>query len=132
MSRRGYTHPYEERERREAHVDETTVVRRQWEDLIDKLTIQAVRTGIAENHMGNLRDEKERAVLKHLRRQVAAGVRRVERTFWRAAQKRTYASIRLWVRKSGGSGSLRVEDVEAEIDRRLAVLGKSDAEQSIS
>jgi hypothetical protein len=132
MSRRGYTTPYEERERSPAHVDETTVVRRQWEDLIDQLTIQAVRTGTAENHKGNMRDDKERAILKHLRRQVAVGVRRIERTFWREAQKRTYASIRSWVRESADSGSIRVEAVEAEIDRRLAVLRKTDAGESIS
>src|SRR5258708_20384699 len=90
MSRRGYTHPYEERERSTVHADETTVARRRWEALIDKLTIQAVRTGIAENHKGTLRDEKERAILKHLRRRAQCGVRRIEQPVWRAAQKATH------------------------------------------
>src|SRR5437879_5381367 len=98
MSRRGYTTPYEERPAPKADDDETTVARREWEGLLEKFMIQAVRTGMAENHKGQMRDEKERAVLQNLRRQIGLGVRRIERTFWRAARRRAYLSIQSWLR----------------------------------
>ena len=87
--------------------------------------IQAVRTGMAENHNGMMRDHEERAVLKNLRRQIGVGVRRIERTFWRAAQQRAYLNMRTWLRTTGESGSVRVEDVDAEIMRRLAGLRRT-------
>lgn len=120
MSRRGYTTPYEERPALKPDDDETTVARREWEGLLERFMIQAVRTGMAENHAGLMRDEKERAVLKNLRRQIGLGVRRIERTFWRAAQRRAYLSMQAWLHTTGESGSVRVEEIDAEITRRLA------------
>ena len=122
MSRRGYTTPYEDRPATKPDEDETTVERREWEDLLERFMIQAVRTGMAENHKGQMRDDEERAVLKNMRRRIGVGVRRIERTFWRAAQRRAYLSMQAWVRAKGESGSVRVEDVDAEITRRLAAL----------
>ena len=122
MSRRGYTTPYEDRPTPKPDDDETAVARREWEGLLEKFMIQAVRTGMAENHKGQMRDHEERAVLQNLRRQIALGVRRIERTFWRAAQQRAYLSMQSWVRTAGESGVVRVEDVDAEISRRLAAL----------
>jgi hypothetical protein len=126
MSRRGYTTPYEDRQSPQPDDDETTVERREWEDLLEKFMIQAVKTGAAENHKGMMRDHKERAVLKSLRRRIGVGVRRIERTFWRAAQQRAYLSMQSWVRAKGESGSVRVEDVDAEIARRLAALRRAE------
>jgi hypothetical protein len=122
MSRRGYTTPYEDRPSPKPDDDETTVARREWEGLLEKFMIQAVRTGMAENHKGQMRDDKERAVLQNLRRQIGVGVRRIERTFWRAAQQRAYLSMQSWLRTTGKSGSVRGEDVDAEITQRLAAL----------
>lgn len=132
MSRRGYTTPYEDRPAPKPEDDETTVARREWEDLLERFMIQAVRTGAAENHNGMMRDHEERAALKNLRRQIGVGVRRIERTFWRVAQQRAYLSIQAWVRSTAESGSVRVEDVDAEIMRRLAALRRvKKAETSV-
>ena len=52
MSRRDYTTPNDERPTPKPDDDETTVARREWEGLLERFMIQAVRTGMAENHKG--------------------------------------------------------------------------------
>jgi len=98
------------------------VARREWEALLERFMIQAVRTGAAENHRGMMRDHEERAALKRLRRQIGLGVRRIERTFWRAAQLRAYPRMLTWARTNAESGAVRLDDLDAEVTRRLAAL----------
>jgi hypothetical protein len=123
MSRRGHTTPFQERGDRTSSLDETTVVRREWERLIDRLAVQGVRTGMAESRKGAMREETERAVLKQLRSQIDRGVRRIEGTFWKEAQRRTYHGILSWAAANvDESQTLQLKDLEAEIRRRLAKL----------
>jgi hypothetical protein len=86
MGRGGYTRPF--RDDASEGADETTVARREWERSLAKLVTQAIKFGKVK--FGDDRGfAVEQRDLRTLQARVIRGVRVIERTFWRTAQRRT-------------------------------------------